>query len=174
MEAERLALDAGPRLDRDAAVRPLDLRVARRRRLQRQIDQILVLRRAPLLERRVHRRRHGIGVCVCVCVGVGVGVVRRGHVVLRGQVLLRRCFLRVVVAIVVGGLGRGLLRRFVGDRRQYVQLVGVMSEETGHRRLLMMMVAIGAAAVGAVGAEAGAVTALRAASGSVALAGAAP
>lgn len=170
VETERFALDPGPRLDRDPAVRPLDLRIARRRGLQRQIDQILVLRRPPLLERRVHRRGNRIRVPGRVRVG---HVVRGGHVVLGGHVLLGRGFLRVVVPIVVRGLGRGLLGRLVGDGGQYVQLVRVVGQETGHRGLLVVVVAIRAAAVRAVGAQAGAVTALRAASRSVPLARAA-
>ena len=160
VETERFALDPGPRLDRDPAVRPLDLRIARRRGLQHQIDQILILRRPPLLERRVHRRGNRIRV-------------RVGHVVRGGHVVLGRGFLRVVVPIVVRGLGRGLLGRLVGDGGQYVQLVRVVGQETGHRGLLVVVVAIRAAAVRAVGAQAGAVTALRAASRSVPLARAA-
>lgn len=168
VETERFALDPGPRLDRDPAVRSLDLRIARRRGLQGQIDQILVLWRPPLLERRVHRRGNRIRVP-----GVRIGVIRGGHVVLGGHVLLGRGFLRVVVPIVVRGLGRGLLGRLVRDGREYVQLVRVVGQETGHRGLLVVVVAIRAAAVRAVRAQAGAVTALRAARRSVPLAGAA-
>lgn len=167
VEAEGLALDAGAGLDGDAAVRPLDLRVARRRRLQGQVDEILVLRRPPLLEGRVHGRGDRVRVG-------RVRVVARGDVVLRRDALLGRGLLRVVVAVVVRGLGGRLLRRLVGDRREDVQLGGVMREETGQRRLLVMVVAVGAAAVGAVGAQAGAVPALGAAGRPVALAGAAP
>lgn len=158
VETERFALDPGPRLDRDPAVRSLDLRIARRRGLQGQIDQILVLGCPPLLERRVHRRSNRIRVS-----GVRVGVVGGGHVVLGGHVLLGRGLLRVVVPIVIRGLGGGLLGRFVRDGGEYVQLVCVVGQETGHRGLLVMVVAIRATAVRAVGAQTGAVTALRAA-----------
>lgn len=105
------------------------------------------------------------------------------------RVLLGRGFLRVVVAIVIGRLGGGLLRRFVGDWRQYVQLVGVMREvarQGGGLTAAVTMVAAAAAvvvvvaieairtaAVGAVRAQACAVTALRAACRAIALAGAA-
>jgi len=95
VEAEGLAFNTGAGFDRDTAVRPLNLRVARRRRLQSQINEILVLRCASLFERRVQRR--GDRVCIgCVRIGVVARIVLRG-------VLLGRGLLRVVVAIVVRG-----------------------------------------------------------------------
>lgn len=171
METERFALDSCTRLDRDPAVRSLDLGVARRRGLQSEIDEILILRRSSFLERRVHGRCHGIGVGVHrVC----VSIVARRHVVLRGDVLFRRGLLGVVVAIVVRGLRGRLLGGFVRDGRKNVQLVRMVGQEAGHRRLLvMMMVAVGATAVGTVRAQASAVTTLGAAGRSVPFASAA-
>lgn len=155
MEAEGFALDPGSRFDRDATVRPLNLRIARRRGLQGQINEILVLRCAPFLERRVHRRGHGIRVSVGrVGVGVRVGVciriIRHGHVVLRGDIFFGGGFLRIVVAIIIGRFRSGFLGRFVRNGREYVQFIRMVGQETGHGWLLVMVVAVGAAAVGTV------------------------